>query len=91
MKSEREQEEQEVVRDTMQEECLLLRSQMTNPCSHQVYQAMGFWERDWSRPHLKQKAKNNPKMVLIVHWKTDYHLGKICILPAAERLHIESE
>lgn len=60
------------------------------PCSHQVYQARGFWERDWSRLLFTTwfKTKTKQKTALKVHRTTNYHLGKTCVLPAAERLHI---
>lgn len=45
MKYETEQEQQEVGRDTVQEECLLPGSLMT-PVAIRCTKAMGFWERD---------------------------------------------
>lgn len=69
---------------------MLVAQDPDDPCSQQMYQVIGFWERDWCRliitTWFKTKIPPPPpkKKVLIVRWKTNYHLGRTCVLLAAE-------
>lgn len=60
-----------------------------------VHQAMGFWERDWSRlvntTWFKNRQTNKKrKDILIVQQKANQYFGRSCALPTAERQHIHN-